>query len=133
MEGLVPLTELLEEPVLAAELLEESVLAAELLEESLIAVELLEEPVLKADLFAVELEKMLQSKTKDKMETDAKKDPQQKPKKTEKLTFQVKVDELVKLAQKKEAHLAVVLDVQKLIALRVKADVLKVDKVEEDA
>ena len=124
---------------------------------------------------------MLQSKTKNKMETEAMKDPPQKPKKTEKLTFQVKVDELVKLAQKKEAHLAVVLDVLnppqkpkktekltfqvkvdelvklaqkkeahltvvldvlklivvldvlKLFALRVKADMLKFDKVEEDA
>ena len=85
---------------------------------------------------------MLQSKTKNKMETEAMKDPPQKPKKTEKLTFQVKVDELVKLAQKKEAHLTVVLDVLKLIvvldvlklfALRVKADMLKFDKVEEDA
>ena len=75
----------------------------------------------------------LKSKMKDKMETDAMKNPPQKPKKTLKLTFQVKVDELVKLAQKKEAHLTVVLDVLKVIALRVKADVLKVDAVEENA
>jgi hypothetical protein len=75
----------------------------------------------------------LQNKTKDKMETDAMKNPPQKPKKTLKLTFQVKVDELVKLAQKKEAHLTVVLDVLKVIALRVKADLLKVDAVEENA
>jgi hypothetical protein len=49
------------------------------------------------------------------------------------LTLLVKVDELVKLAQKQEANLSVVLDVLKVIALRVEAEVLKVDVVEDNA
>ena len=49
------------------------------------------------------------------------------------MTLLVKVDELVKLAQKQEANLSVVLDVLKVIALRVEAEVLKVDVVEDNA
>ena len=49
------------------------------------------------------------------------------------MTLLVKVDELVKLAQKQEANLSVVLDVLKVIALRVEAEVLKVDAVEDNA
>ena len=94
---------------------------------------LIKKPKLKLQEEIAKKKNKLQNNTKDKMETDAMKDPPEKPKKTEKLTLQVKVNELVKLAQKKDAHLTVVLDVLKVISLRVKADVLKVDAVEENA